>query len=800
MLHRLALPLFALLLSSSHLAAQPFIAVSTSGQLQSAFGTVTQGGVIEVAAGTYASPTDGFAILNPNKNFTVRAAPGATVVLDGGGTRLVLRYMSTSASVQGAVTFEDITFRNGRATVAARGGGITQQFGKAYFHRCIIENNSSTHGGGGYYGFGEAFSWWMDSTFRNNSSLGSGGGFRLDIGTTWIHRSTFFQNRNNVTGHASTAVGGGIHFFDATAYITNTRFENNQSVWAGGALYGIGTWRVPYTTPQTDIFVSNCTFLNNFLSFQPGSAPPSPGEGGGIHIENQVRLRLFHSRLLKNRAPIGGGVSMFRAAAVIEDSVFRGNQATDDIATSGFGGAIKGSSNDGAGDPNYPSASLILRDSLIQGRYDGVTTVARAGGGIFMGGDTNRGYGLGGVTQGTLAESRSPILLERVVLYDLDVAASGGGGLGGAIQLAMADFDADDVLMANNDALGTGAAGGAMLLLHSSVATISNSVFASNTAVEKGGAIFSKGVEMNISNSKFVANGISANNLLGASLFTEPEPAGNGVPNIRMTGNISGNVFTNDAGLPIFDSDNNSEPINDLRYNSNQFFSSPTNVANHGTGVYGHPIPFAKHSPASLNSLVVIRPSGPSTDKSQVDNSALGSAPRVAFLLAAPSEELNQVAVGDAGVTAPVYLAWAAAGGSATLDGNAVAATGLLVSAAGTHTLSVSPTTDTASIGAALTPAISFGASPDMVEAGDPSVLSWNAGGGTFETVALDRNVPGSAASGVATVTPATTTNYRVYLATREGGDLEDVTVFVGELPGEIFLDGFESGNTSAWN
>lgn len=800
MLHRLALCL-GLALVPGLLSAQTFIAVNTSAQLQSAFGTVANGGVIEVAGGTYASPTGGFAILNPNKAFTVRAATGATVALDGGGTRLVLRYMSTSAALQGAVTFEDLIFRNGRSTEAARGGGITQELGRAYFHRCVVENNSSTSGGGGYFGYNGAFSWWVDSTIRNNSSLGSGAGFRLDIGTTWMHRTTFFQNRNNVAGHANTAVGGAIHFFDAKAYITNSRFENNQSVWAGGAVYGIGTFQVPYTTPKTDIFISNCTFLNNFLSFQTGSAPPSPGEGGAIHIENQVRLRLFHSRLLKNRAPIGGGVSLYRSTAIIEDSVLRGNQATDSALTSGFGGAIKGSSNDHAGDPNYPSANLEVRDTLIQGRYDGVTTVARAGGGIFMGGDTNRGYGIGGVTQGTLADSRARLVLERVILHDLNVTSSNGQGLGGAIQLAMTDFDADDTLMAANNAQGATGGGGAIIMLHDTAATITNSALVGNLAGERGGAIFAKGVDLQISNTKFLGNSLTANSLLGASLFTEPDTGGGGVPPIRMTGNISSNVFSSETGLPIFDSDNNTEPINDIRYNGNQFFSGPQNVIDYGDGVYGSPIPFGIHSPASLNDFVVVRPGAvPDTDKSQVDNSTLGANPKIAFLLAAPSEELNQVAVGDAGPTAPVYLAWGSGGGAATLDAATVASIGVAVSAAGTHLLAVSPTTDTAAISAALTPLVAFGASPDAIEAGDPSVLSWNATGGTFETVALDRGVAGSAATGAATVTPPITTTYHVYLATREGGDLEEVTVFVGELPGEIFLDGFESGNTSAWN
>ena len=794
--------LLGLFVLPANLFAQAFIAVSTSGQLQTAFTNVSNGGTIELAAGTYLSPAGGFSITNPNKTFTVRAAAGATVNLDGGGTQFVLRYMSDNPALQGHVTFEDLTFRNGRSTTAARAGAITQQLGKAVFVRCIVENNSSTVGGAGYWGFSEAQSWWIDSIFRNNTSLGSGTALRVDIGSTWIHHTNFFQNRNNLSGTASTSVGGAIQFFDAKASITNSRFESNESVWAGGAIYAIGTFTLPYTTPKTDIFVSDCTFLNNVLAFPPGSTPPSPGEGGAIHIENQVRLRLYNSRLIKNRAPIGGGISLFRSTAEVENSVFLGNQATDTVTTSGFGGAIKGSGNDDPADPdNYPSASLTVRDTLIQGRYDTVTTVAIAGGGIFMGGDTNRGYGLGGVTQGTLASSRAHLTLERVILYDLDVTGSGG-----ALEIAMTEFTANDVLFAGNDATNTGGAGGMMLALQSSLATITNSVIANNRATDKGGAIFGKGIDLQISNSKFLSNALTGGNLLGASLFLEPQGASGGVQNINMTGNINTNVFSNDLGLPIFDSDNNSAPVNDVRYNNNQFFSSAQNVADHptgsGTAVYGHPIGAFKHSPTSLNSFVVTRPGdGSMTDKSQVDNSALGTAPKIAFLVAAPSEILSQGAVGDVGST-PAYAAWAAGGGSATLDSNPVSTpTGIATVTTGPHTLSVSPASDVATVDVGLTPAISFSASPEAVPVGGSSTLSFNLTSGTFEAIALDHGLnAGVGTSGMVSVTPPLTTKYRLCLTTREGGVLQEATVYVGELPGEIFIDGFESGNTSAWN
>jgi hypothetical protein len=89
-----AVPVLVALLASavSAAAAPAVVQVKTSSQLQSAFASVPDGGVIELAAGTYLSPAKGFSFSNLRKGFTVRAAAGAAVALDGQGLRTILRY------------------------------------------------------------------------------------------------------------------------------------------------------------------------------------------------------------------------------------------------------------------------------------------------------------------------------------------------------------------------------------------------------------------------------------------------------------------------------------------------------------------------------------------------------------------------------------------------------------------------------------------------------------------------------------------------------------------------------------
>ena len=110
--------------------------------LQTAIQQVTNGGVIEIAAGSYASPAGGFSINNQAKTFTIRAASGATVVLDGGGTRDVLRLINNSLASGRPVTFERLTFANGRSTSEGIAGGVTLQHAQATFDHCVFQNNS----------------------------------------------------------------------------------------------------------------------------------------------------------------------------------------------------------------------------------------------------------------------------------------------------------------------------------------------------------------------------------------------------------------------------------------------------------------------------------------------------------------------------------------------------------------------------------------------------------------------------------------------------------------------------------
>src|SRR5262245_38817895 len=104
--------------------------------LAAAIKSVPDGGVIELAAGTYASPGTGFLINNAKKGFAVRAAAGAAVAIDGGGSRQLLRYVNSDRARGKLVTFERINFQNGFSGKNGTSGGVTMSKAEALFRTC----------------------------------------------------------------------------------------------------------------------------------------------------------------------------------------------------------------------------------------------------------------------------------------------------------------------------------------------------------------------------------------------------------------------------------------------------------------------------------------------------------------------------------------------------------------------------------------------------------------------------------------------------------------------------------------
>ena len=692
--------------------------------LQQAIDQAAQGDVIELSDGTYAAPpgdaaTQGFRITDKGVAFTIRAAMGATVVLDGQNAGAVLRFQNSDISKSGYVTFQGLTFRNGSSNVAGLTAGVTLQKALATFSDCVFDSNHTlepTTGGGGVQVSVGSTATFDHSTWSGNTSAFFGGGLTVEEhSSATVVDSLFSANRVNLPGHQPSASGGAIHVGNSTLVVERTRFEGNAAGYVGGAVYALGLW--DDTGGGSYVSIRNSTFVGNQAARDPSVSYPFPTEGGALHAEDLTVLRVWDSRFIENAANNGGGLNAYRSDVEVHESVFQGNLAAGSAAlgAKSLGGQISVISNDasdastGFGTLNPRSVRLLVEESLLQGRFGTTGTAGDVGGCLFAGGDTNRMYGLNGLPQdGTLAQNRADVVLDRVVFEDCDVAQTSvaGSGVGGAISVDLVDLVISDSLVMNSDAVGIPSAdnssGGGLAVLAQSSATVEHTAFAHDTAGEYGGAAFFQGAQVDVEDSAFVSNELSPGvsepcwpSSTGAALFVAPFDGGGGRPAQPVTGPVAASIFSDNVGLPIFDDDRTNGPENDVQYDGNEFFAPTFAGAVYTSTIPNNVPPYSVCVPASaLNVLVVQRANGSSTHKTldpttdpNIDEAA--SIPS-ASLVAAPSHVPNPGAPADPPPAATTAVGFSWSGGAATLDGAPLASrNGIVFLAPGPHALVV---------------------------------------------------------------------------------------------------------------
>jgi predicted outer membrane repeat protein len=641
--------------------------------LDRAIAQVGDGCVIELAAGTYAAPAGGFRVSNAGKSFTLRAASGAAVVLDGGGSHPIFVLRNSSRSRGGLVAFENLTFRHGGGGSATLSPGVTVDAGEARFVGCRFEDNAGDPGvaGGAVKVRNGSDARFLGCSFTGNSSPISGGALLIHASSVEVSGGSFVGNRVNLPGQDPSSNGGAISVVDGALQVSNALFQGNQAGWVGGAIYAIGTWTATPETPHTSVSIARSTFLANASAPQPCCPPPSDPAGGAIHVEDQATLDVQGSRFVDNQAQFGGALDSYRALIHVAGSVFQGNRGSVAGPGLAFGGAVSALSNDAAdsttaGGQNPRPAGVTVAGSLLEGRHAGDLggagggAVANAGGCLAAGGDEQHLYGLGGLApEGTLATNRASVAITGSVFHDCDVEpnASATGSSGGAINGSLVVLSLEDSLVLSSNAVGQGR-GGALFLANESDARIARTTFAGNTADSSGGAIFAGASNVEIGSSRFVDNQAQ----LGAALYSIP--LGFSRPHVGSgdaSGVVSGTTFSQNGGIPLWDVDfGGASPVNTMQYNGNDFFN-PTS----GDRVYVNTFTDPGRGGSSvfgLNALLVSRFGGPTTVKAAVPNRALFGPPAAGTLKAIPP-------AGSSSSPSLPILAYAWSGGFATLNG-----------------------------------------------------------------------------------------------------------------------------------
>ncbi len=622
--------------------APPKIVVATSDQLTKAFRSVKDGGVIELKAGTYKSPSpEGFLIANLPKAFTVRAAAGAAVFLDGEGKRPVLRFKNGARARGRKVVFRGLTFRDGLA-VPGKGdsGGVTVQAAEAEFANCAFTGNLAVGGAAGGGGLrvtsGSAVTL-SGAHFEGNGSTRRGGAVEAVASSLAMTGGRFIGNRSNLPGHTTTAAGGAVFLVDTAASFTDVLFSANEAAWVGGALYAFGTWTEPLAEPRTPVLLERTSFFGNRALPAPGQTVAGVTQGGAVHAEDHATITVVASAFAGNGAGLGGAMSLYRAALDVSGSIFRNHRAGDG---GGLGGTIAALSTDqadastGGGAINRPSARLTIRDSLLQGMLDPALAGAVSGGCLLAAGDKARLTGTPAVPPlGGLAENRAEVALEGVVFTGCAARRSGStAATGGAVRADLVDLAMRDGLVLGSSAGGADGAGGGLSLVGASLAALTGTTFAGNAADFSGGAIQVRGAQLDADACRFLGNSVAGGRgavveSRGAALFSTPanlDPA---------AGVVQRSLFADQAGIAIRDLDLTAGPVNDLRYDGNRFFGG-----SFGGTVYVHntAAPFGTDV-AGLNGLVVFRGARAATDKSAVPNTREFTPPAAGVLAAVQS-------------------------------------------------------------------------------------------------------------------------------------------------------------------
>jgi hypothetical protein len=672
-----AFALSVLLIFSARLAeASGVIVVHNSKELQAAFGTVMDGGIIEAMPNVYPAPPKGFSIGNARKAFTVRARNPGTVFLDGKSTDTILRFKNGNRSNGKLVVFQKLTFRNGLSVTEGQSGGVTLAAAEARFERCSFLQNTATGkttGGGAVLMNANSAVTFVNTNFRDNSSQNRGGAIETVGSSLTVQAGQFTNNHTNLPGHKRTSAGGAIYLLDGTARISDAHFEGNETGWTGGAVYAFGHWTDPVSTPKAEVVLVRSTFRTNHAVPDPCCGQAVPTSGGAVHVEDQTTLRVFGSQFFDNAADDGGALDSYRAVIEVHGSLFLGNRTPVVAGRLGVGGAISVASNDSAADgtTNRRPGQLTVTDSLLQGGVAPPATSAHTGGCIAVDGDSSRAYGVSIPALGTLAENRAPVALHRVTFADCDVQrGTAGGGLGGAISAVMVDLVMDSSLVFDSDARGTGAGvgGGGLALQRESTAVITGTTFAHDTAPASGGALYLAGSATQVTDCRFLRNEVS-DQKHGAAIFAIPQ-LGGGFPGRDVGGLVKDSLFADNVGIPIWDVDPRTAPFNEMRYDDNQFYLGGLVYGNSTAAPNGVDV-------ATLNNL---KGNG---------NDPLFSRPSAGHVLASP---------GSLGTGAPPsaasFLAYAWIGGTANLAGQSLSSkAGLLsVGSAGTYPLVVDGT------------------------------------------------------------------------------------------------------------
>ena len=488
--------------------------------IQAAINAVTSGALpdgttIDVAPGTY---NEALLVDNTGRSFVVRGTGGAatTVVNASGRGPTALRINRASGSVR----FEGLTFTGGNSATEGNGGGFTVQDSSPTFVACVFRNNAGFDAAGGV--IIRSSPTFQNVVLRNNTAQRFGGALKITEGSRPVF--TGCQILDNTSGGSNpVGSGGALHANDASPTFRTCTIRGNQAKFAGGGIFIMGLFgsaRGPATLTVEDSVIDGNVVTR-------WGAGYNPGEGGGVHVEDNAVAYIRRSRVVNNRAETGGGLNLYRARVEVYSSLIEGNSALDPAGVGGFGGGIAATSNN-VSTPLRAASVILLRDTALRNNS------AVNGGAVLAAGDMLCGGSCSGPTVGT----KATLDIADSLLVGNTASAQAGGVRTDKVVLTVAR----SFVLRNSVASGASAFGGGFLLSTATSATLSDSTVAGNSSEDYGGGLFVDNyASVSVVRSVVAAN-TSAN---GGGLYV----GGTGPP----TGTISSSTIADNGGWQILE-------------------------------------------------------------------------------------------------------------------------------------------------------------------------------------------------------------------------------------------------------
>lgn len=277
----------------------------TSGpkkSIKNATGSVSDGGIVNIANGVYSGENNNNITLN--KNITIQGQSREGTIIDGTGASCI--FIITNGTIVSMHNMAQINGYVGNGGFAVNNGTLSLT-DMSFSDTKVVGGSSLVNGGNLSI---------LNCNFINNTAIKLnesilGFGFIANGGNLTVYGCNFTDNRADMGGAIVTASNSSIN---STTKIENCNFKDNSAYYYGGAIINFGG----------DLTVNNCEFANNNAlmggaianlgnliltanSFVNNSAKNKDSMGGAI--ANLANLTVLNNNFTNNSAYYGGAIS-----------------------------------------------------------------------------------------------------------------------------------------------------------------------------------------------------------------------------------------------------------------------------------------------------------------------------------------------------------------------------------------------------------------------------------------------------------------------------------------------------------